>query len=40
MELIIECMPVGSFPDGMIEHKPISPLHTSFRDFLLDEQRG
>ncbi|KAH0826227.1 hypothetical protein J3R83DRAFT_5685 [Lanmaoa asiatica] len=33
--------PLGSLLDGVIdEEKPIRPLHTSFRDFLLDEHRS
>ena len=33
--------PLGSLLDGVIdEDKPIRPLHTSFRDFLLDEIRS
>ncbi|KAG8214191.1 hypothetical protein J3R82DRAFT_10981 [Butyriboletus roseoflavus] len=39
MNLIIE--PMGSLLDGAInQHKPIRPLHTSFRDYLLDEERS
>ena len=33
--------PLGSLLDGVLdEEKPIRPLHTSFRDFLLDEARS
>ena len=33
--------PMGSLLDGVLEEdKPIRPLHTSFRDFLLDETRS
>lgn len=33
--------PLGSLLDGILnEQKPIRPLHTSFRDFLLDEARS
>ena len=33
--------PMGSLLDGVLdEEKPIRPLHTSFRDFLLDEARS
>ena len=33
--------PLGSLLDGVLsEEKPIRPLHTSFRDFLLDEKRS
>jgi len=33
--------PLGSLLDGVLdEEKPIRPLHTSFRDFLLDEHRS
>ena len=33
--------PLGSLLDGVFdEEKPIRPLHTSFRDFLLDETRS
>jgi hypothetical protein len=33
--------PLGSLLDGVLdEEKPIRPLHTSFRDFLLDEDRS
>ena len=33
--------PLGSLLDGALdEEKPIRPLHTSFRDFLLDEARS
>jgi len=33
--------PLGSLLDGVLdEEKPIRPLHTSFRDFLLDEVRS
>ena len=33
--------PVGSLLDGVLdERKPIRPLHTSFRDFLLDNTRS
>ena len=33
--------PLGSLLDGVLdEEKPVRPLHTSFRDFLLDEKRG
>ena len=33
--------PMGSLLDGVLnEEKPIRPLHTSFRDFLLDESRS
>ena len=33
--------PMGSLLDGVLdEEKPIRPLHTSFRDFLLDERRS
>ena len=33
--------PLGSLLDGVVdEDKPIRPLHTSFRDFLLDEARS
>ncbi|KAG8219236.1 hypothetical protein J3R82DRAFT_74 [Butyriboletus roseoflavus] len=42
-DLIIEDIikPMGSLLDGVLdEEKPIRPLHTSFRDFLLDEARG
>ena len=33
--------PLGSLLDGVLdEEKPIRPLHTSFRDFLLDQHRS
>ena len=33
--------PMGSLLDGVLdERKPIRPLHTSFRDFLLDNTRS
>ena len=33
--------PLGSLLDGVLdEERPICPLHTSFRDFLLDEHRS
>jgi len=33
--------PLGSLLDGVLdEEKPIRPLHTSFRDFLLDQARS
>ena len=39
IRLIIK--PMGSLLDGVIdEEKPIRPLHTSFRDFLLDDGRS
>ena len=39
VQFIIKAM--GSLLDGVLEEeKPIRPLHTSFRDFLLDENRS
>jgi hypothetical protein len=39
VQIIIK--PLGSLLDGVLdEDSPIRPLHTSFRDFLLDEDRS
>ena len=41
LKLRIIIKPLGSLLDGVLdEEKPIRPLHTSFRDFLLDKDRS
>ena len=41
LDVLAIIKPMGSLLDGVLdEEKPIRPLHTSFRDFLLDETRS